>query len=59
MNVLYRALGVSKQSFHQRQDREMSYLEAEKQLLELITRRLRNFNVLSEKNRLKLIFRIR
>lgn len=36
MNVLYRAIGVSKQSFHQRLEREMSHLEEEAYLLVLI-----------------------
>lgn len=36
MNALYRALGVSKQSFHQRLEREMSHMEEEAYLLVLI-----------------------
>lgn len=36
MNALYRAMGVSKQSFHQRLEREMSHLEEEAYLLVLI-----------------------
>lgn len=36
MNVLYRALGVSKQSFHQRLNRQMHLLEEIEQLLVLV-----------------------
>lgn len=36
MNALYRALGVSKQSFHQRLEREMSHMEEEAYLLVLV-----------------------
>jgi putative transposase len=36
MNVLYKAIGVSKQSFHQRLSRQMNRLQEENQLLVLI-----------------------
>jgi putative transposase len=36
MNVLYKAVGISKQSFHQHLNREMSFLEEASQLLVLI-----------------------
>jgi len=36
MNVLYRAVGISKQSFHQRLDREMRFMEQSNQLLVLV-----------------------
>lgn len=36
MNSLYRVVGVSKQAFHQRLDREMIHMERSKQLLVLI-----------------------
>lgn len=36
MNALYRSLGVSRQSFHQRLDREMVLLEEQEQLIVLI-----------------------
>ena len=36
MNVLYKAIGISKQSFHQHLNREMSYMEESSQLLVLI-----------------------
>jgi transposase InsO family protein len=36
MNVLYKAIGISKQSFHQHLNREMSYMEEASQLLMLI-----------------------
>lgn len=37
MNVIYKAVGISKQSFHQRLDREMRFMEEVNQLLILIT----------------------
>lgn len=36
MNALYRAIGISKQSFHQSMERQMLHLEEEQQLLPLI-----------------------
>ena len=36
MNLVYRTIGISKQSFHQKLNRQMSYLEQSNQLLVLI-----------------------
>lgn len=36
MNLLYRSIGISKQAFHQKLNRQMSYLEQSNQLLVLV-----------------------